>query len=234
LDGPGVVSLRTLVEKVDELTVFVGSGVAPGREVFRQLGDKAVCLGVSSPRVSTICRLGRMKFEKGGGEDIFALEPIYLRPSYADTAGKLSIEPMRLEQLDEIGSIETESFRYPWSKNAFTWEINSNMTLSMVGMIDKKVAGYFVLWMAYDEMHLGNIAVAKRWRRRGVGEKMMKWLLQEARRRNVTRLTLEVRTCNYPAIALYKKFGFREVALRKRYYPEGVDAYLMSLELSEQ
>jgi len=234
LDGPDAISLQTLVEKIDRVTVFLGSGVAPGRDVLRQLGDKAVCLGILSPRVSTICRLGRTKFEKGGGEDIFALEPIYMRPSYADPAGKLSIEPMKLEQLDEVDSIETESFRYPWSKNAFAWEINSQTALSRVAMIDKKVAGYLVLWTAYDEMHLGNIAVAKRWRRRGVAEKMMRWLLREAKRRNVARLTLEVRTCNYPAIALYKKFGFREVAVRKQYYPEGTDAYLMSLELSEQ
>lgn len=234
LDGPGAIPLQILVGKLDRITTFLGSGVEPGKEILSQLGEKAVCLSISSPRVSTVCRLGRMKFEKDGGEDISALEPIYIKPSYAETKRKLKIEPMNMDQLDEVCRIETESFRYPWSKNAFVWEVNSEMALSMVGKIDKKVVGYFVVWIAHDEMHLGNIAVARKWRRKGVGDELMRWLLQESKRRNIARMTLEVRTSNFSAIAFYKKFGFREVALRKRYYPEGVDAYLMTLEFGRQ
>ncbi len=234
LDGPGAVSLQALVEKLDRVTVFLGSGVMPGREILRSLAEKAICLQISSPRASTICKLGKAKFERHGGEDIFALEPVYIKPSYAETKRKLQIGRMKSDHADEVTRIETESFRYPWSKNAFIWEVNSEMALPVVAKIDRKVVAYLVVWIAYDEMHLGNIAVAKKWRRKGVGEELMIWLLQEAKRKNIVRLTLEVRTCNYPAISLYKKFGFKEVALRKHYYPEGTDAYLMALELVKQ
>ena len=45
-------------------------------------------------------------------------------------------------------------------------------------------------------------------------------------------MLLEVRVDNDPALALYQRFGFERMGLRKRYYqPEGIDAYTMSLDL---
>lgn len=234
LDGPGAIPLRRLLEKLDRVTIFVGSGVAAGKEILRPLGRRAICLGLSFPRASTICKLAEIRFEKNGGEDIFTLEPLYIRPSYAEIKKKLEIERMKPEHIDEVLKIENESFSYPWSRKAFMWEVNSNITLPVVVKIDRKVVAYLVVWIAYDEMHLGNIAVAKSWRRKGVGEELMRWLLQEAEKRNMVRITLEVRISNYSAISLYKKFDFKEVALRKRYYPEGVDAYQMELEIKGQ
>lgn len=231
LDGPEAIPLHTLLERLVEATIFLGSGVKTGKEILRSLGEKAICLGISSPRAFTICKLGRRKFQVSGGEDIIGLEPTYIKPSYVEVWRKLQIERMKVEHLDEVVKIENESFRYPWSRDAFAWEVNSQITLPVVGKVDGKVVGYLVIWMAYDEMHLGNIAVAKRWRRKGIGEKLMKWLIEEAKRRNVVRLTLEVRATNYPAISLYKKFGFKEVAVRKRYYPEGEDALVMLLDV---
>ncbi len=231
LDGPDVIELRALVEKVGDFTVFLGSGVSVGREVFDSLGRKAVCLGISCPRASSICKLGRAKFEKEGGEHVSTLEPIYIKPSYAERRRMPRIERMRIEHLDQVTKVEVESFRYPWSRGAFEWEIKSEIALPIVARIDEEVIGYLVIWVAYDEMHLGNIAVAKKWRRKGMGKELMKWLFQEAKRRGIVRLTLEVRTSNLAAVSLYRKFGFRKVAVKKCYYPEGTDAFLMALEL---
>ena len=112
-------------------------------------------------------------------------------------------------------------------------EVDSQVALPIVALIDGEVVGYLVVWLTYEEMHLGNISVAMSWRRKGIGEQLMRWLLRESRKREVTRLTLEVRVLNHPAIALYRKLGFKEVALRKNYYPEGTDAYVMALELTQ-
>ena len=61
---------------------------------------------------------------------------------------------------------------------------------------------------------------------------MLQALVDEAKRQGASRMLLEVRVDNDPALALYQRFGFERMGLRKRYYqPEGIDAYTMSLDL---
>ena len=56
--------------------------------------------------------------------------------------------------------------------------------------------------------------------------------MARAREQGAKRMLLEVRVDNTPALALYERFGFAKMGLRKRYYqPEGIDAYTMSLDL---
>jgi len=230
-DGPHALPVRNLCERVDEATVFVGSGVPALMDVFEGSSRKGACVEVSSPKASTVCRLGRKKFELLGSDDIGSLEPAYILPSYAEVRLKLTTERMRMEHIDAVVQIENESFRDPWSRRAFLSEVNSETALPIVAIAENQVVGYLMIWLAYDEMHLGNIAVAKRWRRKGIGDRLMKWLVEEAKRREVARITLEVRTSNYLAMSLYRKFGFKEVALRKRYYPDREDACVMVLDL---
>ena len=61
---------------------------------------------------------------------------------------------------------------------------------------------------------------------------LLQVLVDEAKRQGASRMLLEVRVDNDPALALYQRFGFERMGLRKRYYqPEGIDAYTMSLDL---
>ena len=66
----------------------------------------------------------------------------------------------------------------------------------------------------------------------GIAVAMMNHLISRARRQRARRMLLEVSVVNDPAIALYHRFGFQRIGLRKRYYqPEGIDAYVMALDL---
>ncbi|MDD2503688.1 MAG: GNAT family N-acetyltransferase, partial [Clostridia bacterium] len=56
------------------------------------------------------------------------------------------------------------------------------------------------------------------YRRQGIGSQIVRTLMETAVRAGIGRMTLEVRVSNYPAIALYKSFGFEEGGIRKRYY----------------
>jgi ribosomal protein S18 acetylase RimI-like enzyme len=59
-------------------------------------------------------------------------------------------------------------------------------------------------------------------------------LVEEARRRGATAVFLEVRADNLGAQSLYKKLGFVEIAVRPKYYqPDGVDALVMTLAITE-
>ena len=99
---------------------------------------------------------------------------------------------------------------------------------------DDRVIGYCIISVAAGEAHVMNISVCPKFRRQGVGRHMLLHLIQFARPRAES-LFLEVRPSNPHAIELYKQSGFRQIGVRKDYYPasEGrEDAIMFSLNLS--
>ena len=91
------------------------------------------------------------------------------------------------------------------------------------------LTGYLLFWHVVDELHLLNVAVDARARRRGIGRALMDDLLTYARAHAIARILLEVRKTNAPAIAMYRSLGFEEFNVRERYYADGEDASEMSL-----
>jgi ribosomal-protein-alanine N-acetyltransferase len=130
-------------------------------------------------------------------------------------------EPMEMIDLQRIMAIERASFSSPWTKTMFVSELFDNpFSLSYVAREeeDEQIVGYVVFWVIFDELHLLNVAVDPAWRRRGIGEGLVRFLLQIAQKRGVRKGTLEVRASNFSAQQLYRKFGFREVGMRRNYY----------------
>ena len=146
---------------------------------------------------------------------------------------RFGVRPMTLADIPAVMAIEAESFPLPWPERAYRYELEDNPNAYCVVACaeDGEIAGYAVMWMMADEAHVGTIASAPRWRRQGVGERLMIDLMREAARRNAIFITLEVRVSNISAQRLYLKYGFVEVGRRKRYYPNNrEDALLMTVE----
>ena len=97
-------------------------------------------------------------------------------------------------------------------------------------VLDDKVIGYLDYSLIYDRMEIDNFNVLEEYRRQGIGTKLMAHLVSIAIEYRVVNITLEVRVSNANAISLYKKFGFREVALRKFYYGDE-DGILMEKQV---
>ena len=76
------------------------------------------------------------------------------------------------------------------------------------------------------------IAVVPEFEGRGIGSALLTELIAEARRRGAADVLLEVRADNPRAQALYRRFGFRQIHVRRRYYRDGVDALIMQLALA--
>ena len=83
---------------------------------------------------------------------------------------------------------------------------------------DNKVLGYLNYSLIYDRIEIDDFLVNESERNKGIGTKLMSYLVCVAINNHVVNITLEVRKSNEIARNLYKKFGFREVALRKFYY----------------
>ena len=97
-------------------------------------------------------------------------------------------------------------------------------------ILDNKVIGYLDYSLIYDRMEIDNFLVLDDYRNQGIGTKLLAHLVSIAINYRVINITLEVRVSNKTAINLYKKFGFREVALRKYYYGEE-DGILMEKQV---
>jgi [ribosomal protein S18]-alanine N-acetyltransferase len=140
---------------------------------------------------------------------------------------------MRVEDLDEVLQIERASFSMPWSRGAFTYEIERNrVARCWVMREDDRLAGYLCLWEVADELHITNVAVHPAYRRRGIGRAMLAAVLDDAVRRSLSLVGLEVRPTNAEARALYESFGFRVVGRRRGYYYDtGEDALIMEARL---
>ena len=91
---------------------------------------------------------------------------------------------------------------------------------------DGSIIGYLEYSLIYDRIEIDNLYVEIDCRNQGIGTKLMSYLVSDAISLRVVNITLEVRVSNMTAINLYKKFGFREVAIRKYYYGDE-DAILM-------
>lgn len=93
------------------------------------------------------------------------------------------------------------------------------------------IIGFAGLWLMVDEAHVTTIAMHPDFRRRGLGEYMLASLIEIAYDIGARWVTLEVRVTNYNAQNLYRKYGFREQGLRKRYYSDNQeDALIMWTE----
>lgn len=128
-------------------------------------------------------------------------------------------------------AIERASHPEPWSEAGLREEIARDDRLGECWVIrDKgKVVAYIVLWFVLDEMQIQNVTTDPAQRRRGYGKALMQAAMRRAEARKCSRVTLEVRTTNTAAIALYGAFGFHEVGRRRHYYKNGDDALLMTL-----
>jgi [ribosomal protein S18]-alanine N-acetyltransferase len=142
------------------------------------------------------------------------------------------IERMKVEDLDAVHDIEAESFTTPWPSHAYRQEIETNrLAHYIVARSGDRVVGYAGMWLLVDEAHVTTFATSRRWRRNGVGERLLIALLDLAKSRHATEATLEVRPSNTAARRLYEKYGFREVGVRPRYYTDdNEDALIMTTE----
>lgn len=148
---------------------------------------------------------------------------------------RVEMLPMTVHDLDEILPIEYRAYAFPWSKANFSDSITSGYSC-WVCRVGGELVGYFVLMMAVDDAHLLNISVAKKRQGLGFGARLLRHAMSTAKLAGAATMLLEVRPSNAKALDLYRHFGFKQIGLRRGYYPdEGgrEDALVMTHALEE-
>ena len=105
-----------------------------------------------------------------------------------------------------------------WSENSIASELNNELALWIVAEDGDKVLGYVGSQTVMDETDMMNVAVHPDCRGQGIATGLIVGLVGALKERGSRCLTLEVRSSNAPAIALYEKLGFHQVGCRKNYY----------------
>jgi ribosomal-protein-alanine N-acetyltransferase len=139
---------------------------------------------------------------------------------------------MRRRHLRSILKIEARVYPRPWSGSLFLSELAQKATRSyMVAKLDGEVIGYAGMMFTGPEAHVTNIAVDPDYHSLKVGSRLLLKLCTEAIARGADQISLEVRVSNNKAQAMYEKFGFGIVSIRRGYYIEtNEDAYVMIVD----
>jgi [ribosomal protein S18]-alanine N-acetyltransferase len=156
--------------------------------------------------------------------------------------------PITADDLDAVLAVEKSAYAHPWSHKHFSDSVQAGHPAMMLlgePLPDEAVfpvrpdgrvlLGYLIAMPGVEEMHLLNITVAPQHQRQGWARLLLDALVLWSRGQGAQWLWLEVRASNAAARRLYEGYGFRQVGVRKGYYPAGQfqreDAIVMNLAL---
>jgi [ribosomal protein S18]-alanine N-acetyltransferase len=120
-----------------------------------------------------------------------------------------------------------------WPMQMFVDELSQPETRRyLIAEAPDGIIGYAGLMCIEPIADVQTIAVVPEYEGRGIGSALLRELISEGRRRGAADLLLEVRADNPRAQQLYRRFGFEQIHVRRKYYRDGVDALIMRLELA--
>lgn len=135
--------------------------------------------------------------------------------------------------VNELLKLEVAQFPEPWTRGMLLDEIESVETRRYtVAVEDEVIVGYLGLMFVLDEVHVNTIGTLPGHEGRGIASALLDDGLADSRSRSMKRATLEVAASNARAQALYFRFGFKPVGVRRRYYERtGEDALILWADL---
>jgi ribosomal-protein-alanine N-acetyltransferase len=128
------------------------------------------------------------------------------------------MRPMQESDLPAVHRLEVMSQPIPWPLWLFRRQLREGASCWVLARA-REILGFGVVDLRGPRAHIMNVCIAPRYRRRGLGRRIMLQLLRVARSHHCSCAWLEVRSVNRPAILLYRRLGFRKEELRKGYYP---------------
>lgn len=146
----------------------------------------------------------------------------------------LSFNKMSINDLNNLKDILYTKFDEFWNYNILKEEIeNQNSYFIVAKSENETIVGFAGIKVILDEADIMNIVVHKDFRNKKIGSQLLEQLLLYSKQNNIKSINLEVNELNSNAIALYKKFGFKQIAIRKKYYNDN-DAIIMKKEIETQ
>ena len=132
-----------------------------------------------------------------------------------------------IKEYDSYPQDTVDNFTYELTKKEFS----TNPYLKIITYVEKdKIIGFLLYSLIYDRIEIEQFEVITKERRKGIGDKLLKYLIAKYEDSDIKNITLEVKEDNIVAINLYKKYGFKKVSTREKYY-SGINGLLMEKTL---
>ncbi len=165
--------------------------------------------------------------------------PLYLRPPGASRpprSDSIDIRKVNAEEAESLGHLHALSFDHPWDAESIRKLMGMPGVLALAAMSHLgKPLGFLLARAAADEAEILTLAVAPRFRRRGIGSRLLVGAADMLAAAGARRLYIEVGCSNTPAARLYEAAGFAVSGWRRDYYAKGdgtyEDAVMMSRSL---
>ncbi|MHA1595303.1 MAG: ribosomal protein S18-alanine N-acetyltransferase [Candidatus Baldrarchaeia archaeon] len=159
------------------------------------------------------------------------------------TVGDYKIKVFSADKLADVMRINKTCLPENYPSSFFIYLHQNFPKAFLIAEKDGEVVGYIMCRVEYGLSNMGikltrkghvvSIAVMPGHRRKGIATALLRAAEKALKEYGAKEMMLEVRVSNTPAISLYKKLGYKEVKVLKRYYSDGEDAYLMAKELEE-
>ena len=121
-----------------------------------------------------------------------------------------------------------------WSKKQWANEFKKEGTKIFGLLITNLVIGICVFHVVLDEAQINYFVVNKKFRKKGFGSHLMRFLIKKCEELNLKKLLLEVSQSNVTAERFYSRFDFFTVGIRKNYYKDGSHALLKEKKLTSK
>ena len=138
-------------------------------------------------------------------------------PELLAAVPEILIRPMAESDVIDVVSTERASYQFPWSEGIFRDCLRVGYICRVV-IVDDSVIGYGVMSVGAGEAHILNLCILEDYRCRGIGRRLLTYLVERGAAAGMSEAFLEVRPSNTAAIRLYQSLGFEQVGMRRGYY----------------
>ena len=146
----------------------------------------------------------------------------------------MEVRVINENEIDEVAQLEQQCFPDPWSARSIQETYQQKNALILGGWKNDEMIGYVIFYYVLDVFDIERIAVAPSCRRTGAATEVFRGLLKVCEEKEITRIMLDVRESNVPAITFYRKCGFAEDGVRKSFYTNPTEnAVLMSMDVGK-
>ncbi len=138
-------------------------------------------------------------------------------PEMLNAVPDILIRQMSESDVSEVIAVERASYQFPWSEGIFRDCLRVGYVCRVVTVNDA-IIGYGVMSVGAGEAHILNLCIGDAYRCRGVGRRLLTYLIDRGAAAGMSEAFLEVRPSNTSAIRLYLSVGFEQVGMRRGYY----------------
>ena len=127
---------------------------------------------------------------------------------------------LKASDVDDLIELEKTCFAYHWKREQFLMGLERGI-FKILGIRDgDRLAAYLAISLIEDEMEILNLAVHPDYRKQGMATSLLNRGFEVCRKKGIAKSFLDVKVSNSAAIELYKKFGYVQIGVRKKYYPD--------------